>query len=193
MFLLLNISLFPGHLVELTSTEKITELQQYLMTRYSNKSFWVGSSDLENEGTFRWFYSGDLFSSDLWSRKPRDDNHCVRMDDSFLKFSADECVNKNYFICEVGPNLLGQGYQIFVQYTPEIYVPIDDNSVSAEGRARSFDTLNPRSHYNDICGRKFVDTGRTGRIVGGGVANYAEWPWQVRTQTESILAQGEPS
>ena len=114
MFLLLNINLFPGHLVELTSTEKITELQQYLMTRYSNKSFWVGSSDLENEGTFRWFYSGDLFSSDLWSRKPRDDNHCVRMDDSFLKFSADECVNKNYFICEVGPNLLGQGYQIFL-------------------------------------------------------------------------------
>ena len=68
---------------------------------------------------------------------------------------------------------------MFFQYTPEIYVPIDDNSVSAEGRARSFDTLNPRSHYSDICGRKFVDTGRTGRIVGGGVANYAEWPWQV--------------
>ena len=65
------------------------------------------------------------------------------------------------------------------QYTPEIYIPIDDNSVSAEGRARSFDTLNPRSHYSDICGRKFVETGRTGRIVGGGVANYAEWPWQV--------------
>ena len=65
------------------------------------------------------------------------------------------------------------------QYTPEIYIPIDDNSVSAEGRARSFDTLNPRSHYSEICGRKFVDTARTGRIVGGGVANYAEWPWQV--------------
>ena len=113
VFLLLNINLFPGHLVELTSTEKITELQQYLMTRYTNKSFWVGSSDLENEGTFRWFYSGDLFSSDLWSQKPRDDNHCVRMDDSFLKFSADECDNKNYFICEVGPNLSGQGYKMF--------------------------------------------------------------------------------
>ena len=68
---------------------------------------------------------------------------------------------------------------MYFQYTPEIYIPIDDNSVSAEGRARSFDTLNPRSHYSEICGRKFVDTARTGRIVGGGVANYAEWPWQV--------------
>ena len=63
------------------------------------------------------------------------------------------------------------------EYTPEIYVPLDDNDVStAEGRARSFDTLNPNSHYSQVCGRKFV---RRGRIVGGNVASYAEWPWQV--------------
>ena len=41
---------------------------------------------------------------------------------------------------------------------------------------RSFDTLVPNSHYSQICGRKFV---RHGRIVGGHVASYAEWPWQV--------------
>ena len=66
-----------------------------------------------------------------------------------------------YYICE---------------YKPEIYVPLDDNAVSAEGRARSFDTLNPNSHYSQICGRKFF---RSSRIVGGNVASYAEWPWQV--------------
>jgi len=153
-----------GHLAELTTTDKITELQHHLMTRYSNQSFWVGASDLEAAGTFRWFYSGDQFSSDLWSSNPVSGRHCVHFNENFLKFSAEKCDNKNYFICE---------------YTPEIYIPIDDNSVSAEGRARSFDTLNPGSHYSDICGRKFVETGRTGRIVGGGVANYAEWPWQV--------------
>ena len=72
------------------------------------------------------------------------------------------------------------------EYTPEIYVPLDDNDVStAEGRARSFDTLNPNSHYSQICGRKFV---RKGRIVGGNVASYAEWPWQVSLRQVSIAS-----
>ena len=31
-------------------------------------------------------------------------------------------------------------------------------------------------HNIQVCGRKFV---RRGRIVGGNVASYAEWPWQV--------------
>ena len=68
---------------------------------------------------------------------------------------------------------------VHLQYSPEIYQPLEDNSVSAEGRARSFANLNPRSSYNDICGRKIVPSGRSARIVGGGVANYAEWPWTV--------------
>ena len=86
----------------MTSTAKITELQHYLMTRYSNQSFWVGASDLEAAGTFRWFYSGDQFSSDLWSSNPISGRHCVRFNENFLKFSAAECDDKNYFICEVG-------------------------------------------------------------------------------------------
>lgn len=151
-----------GHLVELTDDEKITELQQYLMTRYSNRSFWVGASDLETEGTFRWFYSGNQFNKDLWAQLTDNSReHCVKLNHNFLKFSDSDCEKVGHYICE---------------YSPEIYVPLDDNSVSAEGRARSFDTLNPNSHHSQICGRKFV---RTGRIVGGGVANYAEWPWQV--------------
>lgn len=153
-----------GHLVELPSTKKIGELSQFLRTRYSNRTFWVGSSDLEHQGTFRWFYSGEKFPSNLWSDNPIQGNHCVSFDKDFLKFTAKKCDRTDFFIC---------------QYTPEIYLPLDDNSVSAEGRARSFDTLNPKSHYNEICGRKFVNGGRSGRIVGGGVANYAEWPWQV--------------
>ena len=94
-------NLVEGHLAELTTTAKITELQHYLMTRYSNKSFWVGASDLEAAGTFRWFYSGDQFSSDLWSSNPISGRHCVHFNENFLKFSAAECDNKNYFICEV--------------------------------------------------------------------------------------------
>jgi hypothetical protein len=95
--------------VELITTAKITELQQFLMTRYSNQSFWVGSSDLENAGTFRWFYSGDQFSSDLWSSNPGSGDHCVSFDDNFLKFTASDCEKKNYYICEVlGDSILHQ-------------------------------------------------------------------------------------
>merc|ERR1712013_613644 len=80
-----------GHLVELINNEKITELQEYLMTRYANRSFWVGASDLENEGTFRWFYSGDQFNQDLWANEEPDNKndkeHCVHLNTDFLKFS----------------------------------------------------------------------------------------------------------
>ena len=141
--------------------------------RFANQSFWVGASDLEAEGTFRWFYSGDQFSQDLWAREEPDNKnnkeHCVQLNQDYLKFSDANCEQVGYYIC---------------QYMPEIYVPLDDNSISAEGKARSFDTLNPNSHYSQICGRKFV---RNGRIVGGGVANYAEWPWQVRDYCKACL------
>lgn len=154
-----------GHLVELPSKDKMTVLQGYLMKRFANRSFWVGSSDLETEGVFRWFYSGKEFDSDLWASSQPDNRNnsqnCVNLNQNLIKFSDENCDDESHYICE---------------YVPEIYLPDEDNTVSAEGRARSFDTLNPNSHYSQVCGRKFV---RQSRIVGGGVASYGEWPWQV--------------
>ena len=43
--------------------------------RYTNRSFWVGSSDLETEGVFRWFYSGEKLSQDLWSTGQPDNSN----------------------------------------------------------------------------------------------------------------------
>ena len=43
-------------------------------------------------------------------------------------------------------------------------------------RQRDFETLRPQADHEDICGRRFV---RQSRIVGGQVASYGEWPWQV--------------
>jgi len=45
-------------------------------------------------------------------------------------------------------------------------------------RQQNFDTLNPSAHYASVCGRRFVRP-REGRIVGGEVAPYGQWPWQV--------------
>jgi len=158
-----------GHLVELTNRSKTVELQEYLMSRIGNQSFWVGSSDLDSQGTFRWFYSGAEFSKDMWDEKTAGGKngkkeHCVRMNADLVKFSDYSCDEPVHYICE---------------YMPEIYLPAGENSLSsshAEGRARNFDTLNPKAHHSQICGRKFV---RKGKIVGGGVASYGEWPWQV--------------
>jgi secreted trypsin-like serine protease len=93
---------------------------------------------------------------------PGNDEHCVQLNEDFLKFSDENCDRVQRYICE---------------YMPEIYLPAGENGLShAEGRARNFDTLNPNANHKQICGRKFV---RQGRIVGGGVASYAEWPWQI--------------
>ena len=45
-------------------------------------------------------------------------------------------------------------------------------------RQRNFETLSPKADYKDVCGRRFIRQ-RGQRIVGGGIAQYGEWPWQV--------------
>ena len=87
--------MFSGHLIELTDTDKLTKLQQYLLTKFTNKTFWVGASDLEEEGTFRWFYSGAELTRDLWSAgepgRGEAEENCVQLDQSMVKFSDADC------------------------------------------------------------------------------------------------------
>ena len=87
--------MFSGHLIELTDTDKLTKLQQYLLTKFTNKTFWVGASDLEDEGTFRWFYSGAELTRDLWSQgepgRGAAEENCVQLDQSMVKFSDADC------------------------------------------------------------------------------------------------------
>ena len=90
-----------GNLVELNSESKLRELQLHLMNKHINESFWVGASDFDEEGTFRWFYSGDQVNDDLWSAKPKAENRCLRFNKHFVKFSARACNSTARFICEV--------------------------------------------------------------------------------------------
>ena len=56
--------------------------------------------------------------------------------------------------------------------------PLEEDTTRSDRQRTFFDTLKPTTHYKDVCGRRFVRV-RGSRIVGGGIANYGEWPWQV--------------
>ena len=90
----------PGHLIELPTTEKLTRLQRFLLTRATNRTFWLGASDLESEGIFRWFYDGAELSRDMWSpgepgRSDTEEN-CVQLDQTLVRFSDADCETERW-------------------------------------------------------------------------------------------------
>ena len=60
----------------------------------------------------------------------------------------------------------------------------EEAAIERDERQQNFDVLSPQANHKDICGRRFV---RQSRIVGGGVASYGEWPWQVRSVVLFII------
>ena len=78
------------------------------------------------------------------------------------------------------PQSCESSHRFVCQYQESIITPVEGNRLegfsSRTERQRNFDTLSPNAHHKDICGRRFV---RQKRIVGGGIADYGEWPWQV--------------
>ena len=90
-----NICLPAGHLLELPTTDKLTRLQSFLLSRAPNTTFWLGASDLESEGVFRWFYDGQELSRDMWSPgepgTSDTEENCVQLDHNRVKFSDADC------------------------------------------------------------------------------------------------------
>ncbi len=159
-----------GYLAEPVSEAEREALVDALLTEVNATGmFWVGASDFEEERRFRWFKNGtDLDSAALMSPPVDDkDQRCVQIAADGAKFAAHSCEFKSKFVCEYKED----GIETFKVEEEE-----PANDLDRELRQRNFDTLNPRAHYKDICGRRFV---RQQRIVGGGLASYGEWPWQV--------------
>jgi hypothetical protein len=86
-----------GHLATITSAE-----EQSFIVRESSQALWIGGSDLEQEGTFRWV-TGEPFAFTAWvAREPDDYNgqsDCVNL--GLDKGWHDRiCDEPNPYVCE---------------------------------------------------------------------------------------------
>ena len=158
----------------LGSQASLNSLLSILKDANATGRFWIGASDLEEFGVFQWFYSGKVINPSNWDQKQSKnetvakalDQRCVQIVDG--AWSVESCETKARFVCEhVSTTVSG----LFGNSAQTI-----DGSEERNERQRNFDVLSPQAHHEDICGRRFV---RQGRIVGGGIASYGEWPWQV--------------
>lgn len=158
-----------GHLAEIVNHGDLDSLVEVLKKSNSSGRYWVGASDFEEEGEFRWFHNGSDVSSRNWIQgeipDKEKDQRCIQVGARGGNWIAHSCEFLSRFVCEYSEDL-AQNSQ-----------PSNDLSENARSeRQRKFDTLNPRANYKDICGRRFI---RQARVVGGGVSSYGEWPWQV--------------
>lgn len=173
-----------GYLAELNEGSSPDESFLSLL-RSANKTgrFWVGASDFEERGKFKWYYSGKSVSESNWFEnggRPKapatkeDDDRCLQVSiDVGGKWAVHSCELKSRFVCA----------HVSTTNDETFFGPLTGNNAASStgGRAnrqRNFDTLSPNAHYTNTCGRRFVKQ-REARIVGGGIAAYGEWPWQV--------------
>ena len=99
---------------------------------------------------------------------------CIQLTDEG-KWKVESCENKAKFICEHDIKPVDG---LFGNSAGSLDGSSSSGDVDRNERQRDFETLRPQADHEDICGRRFV---RQSRIVGGQVASYGEWPWQVCT------------
>ncbi|QQP51066.1 Uncharacterized protein FKW44_012281, partial [Caligus rogercresseyi] len=157
-----------GTLAEFLDESEQKSILEALRKDNVTGTYWVGASNFENDEDFRWYHSRldvKIDNKAVVNRTIPDkvdpDQHCVQIFSSNGTLAVSSCEFQAKFIC---------------QYVSK-YTELDDNDLSQRRQHRRFDTLNPNARYHDVCGRRFV---RQSRIVGGGISDYGEWPWQNR-------------
>lgn len=80
----------------------------YSILSERDTAFWLGGSDLENEGVWVWTTSGRYFSVTDWHtrtiREPNNRNgneHCLELNNILgYEWNDDNCLKRNKYICE---------------------------------------------------------------------------------------------
>ncbi|XP_055530926.1 lectin subunit alpha-like [Wyeomyia smithii] len=99
--------------VSMKSQVEHNELIRFVekMDKFSNATrFWIGASDLAEEGTYTWVSSGQLLTFSNWAdNEPNNENHAEHCIEIILniyvnrvwQWNDNECRNpREYFICE---------------------------------------------------------------------------------------------
>ena len=78
------------------------EEDRYLRGKNGNRNTWIGATDVNEEGTFRWT-DGSLLTYSNWApNEPSDgEENCAHYYDRYNgKWNDKECLSQSYFICE---------------------------------------------------------------------------------------------
>lgn len=113
-----------GHLVKIESGLFLSEIVQYIEDNGLNANFWVGGSDVDNEGKWTWRDGSPVpMGTPFWGYYPEEPiiqqptynttANCLCLMDDFLYFFMDcNCYNEFSPICEYdiyGGGLTGNG------------------------------------------------------------------------------------
>ena len=65
--------------------------------------FWIGASDLEKVGHFKWFYNGNTISAAQWAQqgKPTDSEEALELDQVSIPSVVEVSNNRTRLFCKI--------------------------------------------------------------------------------------------
>lgn len=96
-----------GYLASFDSAEDLTALSDYMIAKYpTDRWWWLSGSDLDSEGDFYWYRTGERISYADWSTGQPDNagghENCVHLWYQKPKYQMNDwiCNQSAYYICE---------------------------------------------------------------------------------------------
>ncbi len=101
-----------GYLAEVLDDVDLTRLVRVLKKANSTGRYWMGASDFEEGGKFRWFHNGtELDTANLDGMPDQDDKdqRCIQVGADGGSWLAHGCESPSKFVCEYSPEVDAAG------------------------------------------------------------------------------------
>ncbi|TMW51246.1 hypothetical protein DOY81_003677 [Sarcophaga bullata] len=96
-----------GFLASINDKEEMSQLSDYLNANYPpGNLWWISGSDIDQEGVFYWYRTGERFTYANWSPGQPDNGggneHCVHLWSRNAKYEMNDwvCNGQAYYVCE---------------------------------------------------------------------------------------------
>ena len=96
-----------GFLASVDSQEEMSQLSSYMAAKYpTDRWWWISGSDLDHEGDFYWYRTGERISYADWSHGQPDNagghENCVHLWYQKTKYQMNDwmCNQQAYYVCE---------------------------------------------------------------------------------------------